>query len=359
MRVLIDATSLLLRSAGIKTYTYFWLEHLRRQRGRDTVDAFPFLGQLGRLDHDASNLSRASTLPRLAALYLANVPANPFIDVATARADVFHASNQVRVAPRRTALTATVHDLTCWLMPELHTEANVRADKSFAARILSKARGLIAVSEHTRQDVIRLLGVAPERVVTIHSGVADAFFDAAPTPASKPYVLFVGTIEPRKNLDTLLDAWQALPRDLRGAFDLRVCGPAGWRSESTMRRLRGGVEGVEYLGYVAEAALPGLTAAATAFVYPSLYEGFGFPVAQAMAARVPVITSNVSSLPEVAGDGALLVDPRSSAELTRALRRVLEEPALRETLGQAGRARAEQYRWAETARRSWQFFRNL
>jgi glycosyltransferase involved in cell wall biosynthesis len=117
--------------------------------------------------------------------------------------------------------------------------------------------------------------------------------------------------------------------------------------------------GVHYLGYVSEQDLPGLTAGATVFVYPSLYEGFGLPVAQSMAAGVPVITSNVSSLPEVGGDAALLVDPKSAAELSAALSRMLLSPDLRAELRANGLRRAKQYRWEVCAQKSWEFFERL
>jgi len=201
-------------------------------------------------------------------------------------------------------------------MPQFHTRANVEADKAFAREVLTKADGLIAVSEYTRQDAIQYLGIPPERIVAIHSGVAEAYFDAQSNGVprryglDKPYVLFVGTIEPRKNLDRLLDAWQQLPAELANAFDLVSSGPPVG-SGGNRARLQAKREGVRHLGYVPEADLPALTAGAVMFAYPSLYEGFGFPVAQAMAAGVPVLTSNVSALPEVAGEGALLVDPSS------------------------------------------------
>ena len=239
MRIEVDATPLLLRSAGVKNYTYHWIRHLRAAaRPGDAVSAFPFLGDLGSLNHDGSNIGRFGTLARIATLLTVNRV--PLIDLVTTGAQVFHASNQVRKPPGRTPLTATVHDLTCWLMPELHTAANVRADQNFADRILRRARGLIAVSENTRQDAIRVLKCKPERIRTIHSGISDAFFDAPATKRRKPYILFVGTIEPRKNLDTLLDAYEGLRKDLREAYDLVVAGPAGWSSERTMARLTGG-----------------------------------------------------------------------------------------------------------------------
>src|SRR5207247_8842871 len=127
------------------------------------------------------------------------------------------------------------------------------------------------------------------------------------------------------------------------AYYLVAAGPSAWAGTSISRRLCSGEPGVDYLGYVPEADLPALTAGATVFVYPSLYEGFGLPLAQAMAAAVPAITSNVSSLPEVGGDAALLVDPRSVEESCSALRRILLSPDLRAKLSVNGARRAEQY----------------
>jgi len=354
MRLLIDATSVLLRSAGVKNYTYRWLEHLRLLARNEQIRAFPFLDQLGPLTHERSTLTAWATYPRIAALHLANAGA---VDWLTRGADIFHMSNQVRRVPRKPKITATVHDLTCWLMPELHTAGNIRADRSFAEQVLKRADRLIAVSENTRQDAIRLLGIDPARVEVIYSGVAEVFFDAQPAPAERPYALFVGAIEPRKNLNLLLDAWQA--SRLYQDFDLKIAGPAGWSSQTTMARLASQPAGVRYLGYVAEDELPGLTAGASVFVYPSLYEGFGFPVAQAMAAGVPVVTSNVACLPEIAGDGGIFVDPRSETELASALKKLFDAPALREQYGRAGRQRAERYRWEQCARQSLAFFHNV
>ena len=181
--------------------------------------------------------------------------------------------------------------MTCRLMPELHTPDNIRADESLVKNVISRADGLIAISENSRQDAVRLLRLNPDRIQVIYPGVADVYFDARAIPAERPYVLYVGAIEPRKNVDALLDAWEN--SNLRRDFDLVIAGASGWASEKTMARLSSRPAGVRYLGYVPEDELPGLTAGATAFVYPSLYEGFGLPVAQAMAAGVPVITSNV------------------------------------------------------------------
>jgi glycosyltransferase involved in cell wall biosynthesis len=356
MNITIDATSTLLRSAGVKSYIYHWVRALRASSGRDQIRAFPYLGDLTDLDHEGSTLGVKGTMARLALVHALNLFGAPLLDVAISDSDVFHASNLVRCAPRRAKLTATLHDLTCWLMPELHTPANVKADALFAERVLKKADGLIAVSENTRQDAIRLLGIAPEKITTIYSGVAEEYFDAAPTPRQRPYVLYVGTIEPRKNLDALLDAWAQLKPDLRHEFDFLVVGPRGWASDATFARVQ---KEATYLGYVPEEQMPGLFAGATLFVYPSLYEGFGFPVAQAMAAHVAVVTSQTSALPEVARDAAVLVDPHSTAEIAAGITRLLESEPERAKLARYGRARAEKYRWERCAEESLRFFHRV
>jgi alpha-1,3-rhamnosyl/mannosyltransferase len=269
---------------------------------------------------------------------------------------VFHAGNLVRNAPGRARLTATIHDLTSWILPEFHRQSTLRADRNFVERILKPADGLIAVSENTRQDAIRMLGIRPEKIRTIHSGVAPEYFDAAPRQRAKPYVLFVGTVEPRKNLDTLLDAWRLLKAGVREHFELAIAGPQGWNSSDTMARVR---QEATYLGYVPEAELPGLVAGASLFIYPSLYEGFGFPLVQAMAANVAVLSSRTSCLPEIAGEAAVYVDPRSPSEMAAQITRLLESPEERSRLVQIGRARAEYYRWERCARESLEFFREV
>lgn len=367
MRICVDATSLLLRSAGVKNYIYHWVRAMQRH-GLHEITAFPFMGHVGELNHERSVVGSWATPPRIAALHAANVLGARAMNLFIGDVDVFHASNQVHQAPRGKKLTATLYDMTCLLMPQNHTAGNVRAERRYAERILEKADGLIAISNHTKQDAIKLLKIDPSKVRVIYPGVAESFFGV---PASeqarvresltltKPYVLFVGTIEPRKNVDLLLDAWLALPLDVREAFDLVIAGPEGWASGSTLERLKSAQAGVRYLGYVAERDLPPLTAASVAFAYPSLYEGFGFPVAQSLAAGVPGITSNVSSLPEVARDAALLVDPQSVTEIRDALLRLLSSPSERSRMGMRGREIAAEYTWETAAQKSAEFFSKL
>jgi glycosyltransferase involved in cell wall biosynthesis len=367
MRVVIDATPLLVRSAGVKTYLYHWIGALRREVGAEAIRTFPAMRNFGPLTHERPVAGFWSTCAGLGSLALANYTRTPVAEWAARGADIFHTTHLLRRPPQNSKvarrLTATIYDMTCWLMPELHSAANLRADRTFG-EILRRADATIAISASSKADAERALGLPPETISVIHPGISEGFFHV---PAEsirlvghryrleRPFVLFVGTIEPRKNVDTLLDAYAALSPSLRQEFELVLAGPTGWARPETIGRL----SEVRYLGYVPEADLAPLTAAATVFVYPSLYEGFGFPVAQAMAAGVPVITANVSSLPEVTGDAALLVDPRSMTELRDALARLLLSRDLRTELAARGQVRARDLTWERCALRSLEFFERV
>lgn len=363
MRICIDATALLLRSAGIKNYLYYWMRALREHAPEHEISAFPLLGNVGALDHDHSNLTPLQTYPRIAVLQFINKIFGPAINLAVRMVDVFHASNQVHAIPNGVKLTGTIYDMTCMLMPQFHTPANVRAEIRHYDRVFKRADGLIAISESAKDDAVRLLKLDERRIRVIYPGIPERYFDGKPDivkhPLKKPFVLFVGTVEPRKNVDTLLDAWEQLPISTRESHELVFVGPIGWAGNATVNRLRSGIPGVRVLGYVPESDLPGLTAAATIFAYPSFYEGFGLPIAQAMATGVPVITSNVSSMPEVVGDGGLLIDPQSTTELAAALQTLLTSPSQREELGRKGRELARRFTWKNSAVQSAEFFSRL
>ena len=211
-----------------------------------------------------------------------------------------------------------------------------------------RAAALVCISEATRRDlVVRVPSAAPRSIVVALA--ASAQFDPPVTAGSgeRPYVLAAGTLEPRKNLERLLDAWAALEPALRDEHELVLVGPTGWEADAILARAHSG--GVRVTGFVSDDELAALYGGCTAFCYPSLYEGFGLPVLEAMRAGAPVITSNVSSLPEITGDAALLVDPLSAEAIGAALSALLTDPGRRARLGEAGRARAEQFSWERTA----------
>ena len=364
MRLVIDVIPLLFRSAGVKNYLYYWTRRLAREAGGIEVALFPFLHSHAELDHERSLATPFGTFWRLGLFYVLNRIPNDFCGWSDSRVDLFH-SAKILHPPKKARLTATIHDMTCWSHPQFHTAANVQFEKSFAEKVLKRADGLIAVSESTRQDAVRALGLPPEKIRVIHHGIAEEFFAAKPEDAAgfceasgitRPYLLYIGTIEPRKNVDLLLDAYEGLAQSIRGEIDLVIAGAPGWLAERTMSRLRNPSPGVRYLGYVPQPDLPGLVARALGFVYPSLYEGFGFPVAEAMAVGTPIITSAVSSLPEITNGAALLIDPRSVDDLRQAICRLVTSPSLRQQLIAIGRENAQGMTWRECARKSIDFF---
>jgi glycosyltransferase involved in cell wall biosynthesis len=369
MRIMLDATSLLGRSAGVKTYMYYWIRSLQSSAEGDSIRLFPFFGRMADIDHENSSVGRTRTTLASLAVRFSNIKWNPVLEVVGCAADVFHASQHLRNPPHATTrLTATIYDMTCWLMPETHVPANVAATRQYGERVLRRSAACIAISERSKKDAIEILRLPAEAIEVIYPGVAQEFFTVGQPETraaakrhglDKPYFLYVGMIEPRKNLDRLLDAYRSVCQPVRIGHELVIAGPLGWCSDATRDRLLAPEPGVRYLGYVSEGDLPGITAGATAFVFPSLYEGFGLPLVQAMACGAPSITSRGSSLGEVAGEGAMLVDPSSTDEIAAAMERLALSPSLSEDLARRGRLRAASFRWERTARQSLAFFHKI
>jgi alpha-1,3-rhamnosyl/mannosyltransferase len=279
--------------------------------------------------------------------------------------DLFHATDY-RVVRMDCPVVATLHDALPishpeWCSPRLRGLKNWLQVK--AAR---KADHVIAVSQFAVTELVECFGVDPQRISVVPNGVDSVWFDA-PAPQQRDatlaqyglqagYFLFVGTLQPRKNVERLLQAYLALPPVLRAARQLVIVGAPGWRSEELVRRIeaaRQNGENVVWLSAVTDdARLRELYAGAGAFIFPSLYEGFGLPVVEAFACGVPVVTSSATSLPEVAQGAALIVDPLSVPELSAAMLSMVRDEAVRTRCIAAGRRRALQLTWAETARRT-------
>ncbi len=263
------------------------------------------------------------------------------------------------IARRR---VVTVHDLTYKRFPELLQKETLHSLERHMAREIAVADAVICVSESTRRDLLEFYEVDERRVFAIHSGVRVA---AAAQPAlstaegaaggrsGRRYTLFVSTIEPRKNLDVLLDAFSRLDYD----GELVVVGKIGWKSAHLVPRLR--APRVRHVDYVDPEKLAELYAGAELFVFPSIYEGFGFPLLEAMAHGVPSIAARSSSLPEIGGDAALYFDPRDARQLEALMRRVLGDAALREQLAARGRARAAEFRWEHAAAQTLDVLRSV
>src|SRR5579859_4379896 len=193
MRVAVDVTSLLVRSAGVKTYMYYWTSALQKYARADSIFFFPFFRNLPQLDHQNSAFGRRQTTFGTLLVHFANIKGNPILELLACRADIFHASQHLRNPPLfTTRLTATIYDMTCWLMPQMHEPANVAATMRYAERVLRRARGCIAISEQTKRDAVEILGLAQDRIEVIYPGVAEEFFLVDPpagAAAAKKYRL--------------------------------------------------------------------------------------------------------------------------------------------------------------------------
>lgn len=258
------------------------------------------------------------------------------------------------VARRR---VVTVHDLTYKRFPDLLQKETLHNLEAHMAREIAAAEAVICVSESTRRDLLEFYQADPSRIVAIHSGLPDL-----PAPAPVPnlperYILFVSTVEPRKNLGVLLDAYARLRRSGRYDGALVVAGKIGWKAGEIARRLR--EPGVVHLDYVPPAQLATLYQRADAFVFPSIYEGFGFPLLEAMAAGTPVIAARSSSLPEIGGDAALYFDPLEPPALESALAQVLGDEKRRQELVARGRVQAAKFRWDEAAEKTLEVLRRV
>lgn len=279
------------------------------------------------------------------------------------RLDLLHAMAFAVPLAAACPTVVTVHDLSFLRFPNAFRPLN-RLYLSTVTRLsVRRAQRVIVGAASTRQDVLELTAAPPDRVVTVPYGVTDAFRPAAPAAVAEfrrrkglpdQFILFLGTLEPRKNIGQLIESY-ALLRQRRGgaagAPKLIIVGGKGWHYESLFTRVTqlGLIDDVLFTGYAPAEELPWWYRAATLFVFPSLFEGFGLPVLEALACGTPTITSNVSSLPEVAGDAAILVDPHDKEGLVSAMERLLDDPELRRSLSLAGVRQAAQFPWSRTA----------
>jgi len=284
--------------------------------------------------------------------------------------ELLHSLHYTRPFGMPCASVVTFHDMTFFLHPRLHTRAKrifFRLAMQISAR---RADALIADSESTRQDAIRLLGIHPQKIYTALLGVDEAYrpisdqraLEAVQLKYNLPadFILYVGLVEPRKNLPLLVRAFRNLI-DLKIDTHLVLAGRFGWMYTEVLQLIDtlGVKDRVSLIGYVPSEDLPLVYNLASVFVYPTLYEGFGLPALEAMACGLPVITTEISSLPEIVGDAGMLVPVNDETALTQAIQAVLTDQALSQRLATLGTERASQFTWERTAQKTLQVYRHV
>lgn len=367
LKIAIDYTSAINQNAGIGRFVRSLVGSVV---ARDTTDSFLLM-------HATPNPGRAAVYPagqRISKRVLRvnerwmnilwhrlQVPLP--VDWLTGPVDIYHSPDFVMPPVRAAKSILTVHDLAFLLYPEC-ADARLRAYlERTVPRSVQRADYVVADSENTRNDVICLLGMPADRVTVVPGGV-DPSFKPVTDPAriaafrqtigldeTTPYILFVGVIEPRKNLVGLIEAFDLLKSRRQLPHKLVVVGRRGWLSDGTMQRADRSPyrNDIVFPGFIPEGELATLYSAAESFAFPSHYEGFGLPVLEAMACGTPVVASRASSLPEVVGDAGMQVDPDDTERLASALELLALNPEMRTDFSARGLERAATFTWEAAA----------
>lgn len=361
MRIALNATSLLSPLTGIGHYCRELACGMLR---RPDIDVDFFYGAAwSKAVRDAPLPGAGKVLPWLRshlphsyALRRA-IQSNRFARHATpGRFDLYHEPN-ILPLPFDGPTILTVHDVSWIRHPAAHPVERVRAMDRYFPAAIAKARQIITDSHFVKQELTDLFGLPVDRVDVVPLGV-DPLFRPLDVPQThrllapmglvhSRYFLLVGTLEPRKNLQTALDAFMLLPEPLRKQYPLVIAGMSGWNNSALMQRISAMESSgeVRRLGYLSRVDLACVLAGATALLFPSIYEGFGLPPLEAMACGVPVVASNAASIPEVVGECGLLHDPFDADAMARAMRSLLDDSSMRCNLAEMGLKQSAGFTW--------------
>ena len=367
MRIAIDARKL--HDYGIGTYVRNLLRELARQDGDDEYlllcrrDDAEFMRGLG---------ERFSPITESAGHYSVREQLTVPISVGRSRVDLFHAPHYVVSPLMRCPYVVTIHDCIHLRFPQyLPNRAALVYAKTVMRLAARRSRRVLTVSNASKDDIIRYLGVPAPKVEVIYNAL-DERLEKPPTPEdvdrvrerfqlTSPFILYTGNIKPHKNVDRLIEAFSLLRPQGFEHVKLLIIGDEISKYPNLRRMIHRFQlhKHVRFLGFVPDETLAVLYQLASVFVFPSLYEGFGLPPLEAMAAGTPVITSNVSSLPEVVGDAALLIDPMDAQAIAGAMARVLGDDALRTSLVCRGRERVKAFSWKRSVARTREVYAEL
>jgi glycosyltransferase involved in cell wall biosynthesis len=364
MKIAIDISLTMGENAGVSSYTRGLLEGLAAIDAENEYLLYSYLDVLQPLLAVPRKANFSLRTLQLGAEHWervwlrADLPPKEALEAA----DIIHSPFFNAPKDHHGSLVVTIHDISFLLQPQFHTEANRLHCLQGTLNAALYADRIIAVSAQTKKDLMDYFAIPEDRIRVVHEASNKIYYPERNVECIQDtlqrlkifhnFILFVGSLEPRKNLQTLLQAYATYVKHHAGPELLVVAGAQGWLNGDISRIVAdlGLEERVKFLGYVKEADLRVLYSVAKLFVYPSFYEGFGLPPLEAMACGAPVITSNTSALPEVVGDAALLIDPHSSEALCQAMRTVLADGDMRSQMRRKSLDRAQLFSWERAAR---------
>jgi glycosyltransferase involved in cell wall biosynthesis len=374
MKVAIDVRTVLSNRSGVGNYVLNLIQNLRQV---DPDTEYFFLGLRKNLPLLGTLVKEQNSMVTL--FTHENHPLSDFwehfvlpIRLTKNKIDVFHGpASLIPFRKNHYRVVVTIHDLVAFLFPETIPRKYGSYMRYLLRQGVKKADKIISVSYHTRQDLVDILKVPPEKIIVIHEAPSPIFRPYHQNEVraqleqrygiTKKYIYHLGNIEPRKNLIVLMEAFTKVCQEFGSEYQLVVSGQKGWLIRSLSRFLKNYpvLDQVFFTGYIPMEDLPLLMNGAEVFVFPSLYEGFGLPVLEAMSCGTPVISSNVSSIPEIVGSAGVLVDPNDSSGLAEQIVHLLKNTDERNRLGQAGLEKAAHFSWIDAAQKTLQVYRSV
>ncbi len=364
--IAIDATSIPERPTGIGNYTKGLIDALSKINGPYKI--FVFVRTVHRELFNHKNLTivncgNLNTFKRI----LWEQLSLPFL-VKKYKIDLLHSPNYTIPYFARCRKVCTIHDLTSYIYPNRRKRIHGCFFRLMIKLSVANADCIVSVSENTKKDILRIFNDLRTPVECVYQGFGSIYSTKAKTNklsyksnVKKPYFLFVSTIEPSKNIERLIDAFCSFSNTTDKKYSLYISGKLGWGYTKVLQKIKTESQNhqIEYIGYVKDDELVNLYRNAHAFIYPSLYEGFGIPPLEAMACGVPVLCSNNSSLPEVVGDAAITFDPYCTKEIESAMKQISSDPKLREELIIRGHSQCKKFSWNNNAEKTISLYQKI
>lgn len=361
MKVALELQPLLKHRTGVGWYTFEIIKRLVEQESGIEYSGFYFnFLNRNQLPEELSNVTSKVCKLMHYRVYqrIWNYVPISYSSIFGRKADIYHFFNYLVPPGVKGKVIVTIYDMVFKRFPGTMSNANFKALENNLLKSADRADIIITISENSKNEIVQYLGIDPAKIQIVSPGVDVARYKEDISVSQKEavkrkynlpdeYILYLGTLEPRKNVESIIDSFFCLRESYNKDIKLVIAGKKGWGFDTIFQRVEsyGLQECVDFIGYVEEVDKPAIYNMAEVFMFPSLYEGFGMPVIEAMAAGVPVITSNNSSLPEAAGDAAKLLDPMDTEAMAAELYNILTNSSMRDEMIKKGLEQSSRFTW--------------